>query len=300
MTRRDLGALGALGFLLVVTAGWWAAALWPLPAATPDWVIRARTACFGSTESGLPNSGGWIMLVGTPLTMLAALLVVWGGAIRAAVGTLLRAPAGRAMAGIVTLLVLAGSFAAYARIGAAVAAATPPSVSDAVPPPPLPAAPLASDAPPLTLVDQHGERFDLARTAGRVTILTFAFGHCDTICPLIVRNAIAALDELGELAPALVVVTLDPWRDTPARLPHVARGWGMPEGSWLLGGAVAEVEATLDGWAVTRARDQLTGDVAHPSLAYVLDPAGRIAYVVNGERAAMVAAARAAAGEGNG
>jgi len=278
-----------------VTAGWWAAALWPLPSDTPDWVVRARTACFGSTENGLPNSGGWIMLVGTPLTMLAALLVIWGGAVRGAVVRLLRSTAGLAATGATVLLVLAGSVAAYGRVSSAIAAAAPPVAAEVAEFPALPTIPLDRTPPSLALVDQHGDVFSLDRTHGRVTLVTFAFGHCDTICPLIVRGAIDALAELTDLDPALVVVTLDPWRDTPARLSHIARGWGLPEHSWLLGGPVEVVERALDAWEVTRSRDTRTGDVAHPSLVYVLDAKGRIAYVVNGERAQIVAAARAAA-----
>jgi cytochrome oxidase Cu insertion factor (SCO1/SenC/PrrC family) len=86
------------------------------------------------------------------------------------------------------------------------------------------------------------------------------------------------------------VVTLDPWRDTPARLPHIARAWGMPADAYLLGGSVAEVEAVLDAWAVPRSRDPSTGEITHASIAFVLDERGRIAYLASGASAGVLAA----------
>jgi cytochrome oxidase Cu insertion factor (SCO1/SenC/PrrC family) len=55
------------------------------------------------------------------------------------------------------------------------------------------------------------------------------------------------------------------------------------------------VEATLDAWGVSRSRDLSTGEIAHPSLVYVIDPAGRLAYAVTGNEAQIVRALRAAA-----
>jgi cytochrome oxidase Cu insertion factor (SCO1/SenC/PrrC family) len=294
LSRREVGALGALGFILVVTAGWWAAALWPLPTTTPEWVLRARAACFGSTESGLPNSGGWIMLIGTPLTMIAALMIIWGGAVRDGVSALLRSGVGRAVAAAIMVALLAGGTAAYGRVAAAYAAGAPMPDFVAAEAVPLPAAPLGAEPPALGLVDQHGEIVTLDRFHGRAVLVTFAFGHCETICPLIVRNTLDAVDALGDAAPVVIVVTVDPWRDTPSRLPHIARGWGLPSDAHLLGGAVDDVEAVLDAWQVTRSRDPRTGEVAHPSLVYVLDSEGRIAYVVTGERERIVEAVRRA------
>ncbi len=81
---------------------------------------------------------------------------------------------------------------------------------------------------------------------------------------------------------AAVVVTLDPWRDTPGRLPYLASKLGLEAGERLLGGEVEDVEAVLDRWEVPRRRDLRTGDIVHPPLVYVVDPAGRIAYSASG------------------
>ena len=66
-----------------------------------------------------------------------------------------------------------------------------------------------------------------------------------------------------------MVVTLDPWRDTPARLHHLATHWDVAEDGFLLSGEVDAVNRVLDDWNVARQRDLQTGDVTHPPLVYV-------------------------------
>jgi len=112
--------------------------------------------------------------------------------------------------------------------------------------------------------------------------VTFAFGHCETVCPVVVRHARAAQENARvrnpELSPRLVVVTLDPWRDTPSRLPHLAKHWELGADSFVLSGEVEDVNAALDRWQIPRKRDESNGDVAHPPIVFVVDAEGRIAF----------------------
>lgn len=55
-----------------------------------------------------------------------------------------------------------------------------------------------------------------------------------------------ALRVRGASEPVMIVLTLDPWRDTPARLPALASAWGLGPDAYLLSGEVVEVEAALD------------------------------------------------------
>jgi cytochrome oxidase Cu insertion factor (SCO1/SenC/PrrC family) len=82
--------------------------------------------------------------------------------------------------------------------------------------------------------------------------------------------------------PRVVLLTLDPWRDTPSRLPHLAREWKLGSDASVLSGSVEEVNAALDRWGVVRERDPSTGELAHPPLVYVLDASGRIAFAASG------------------
>jgi protein SCO1 len=289
LARREAAALWALAAVLLVSVGWWAAALWPLPADVPEWVVRARAACFGKTESGLPNAGGWIMLVGSPPTMLAALALMSGGALRDGLRSLGGRRGGRAAlgTGAAALVLLLGAAALRVADASGVLDPAPRSAFAAE-------APVRLDrpAPATTLVDQHGDRIGIERFRGRPVLVAFAYGRCETICPVIVQDALRAQARLEDLRPVVVVVTLDPWRDTPRRLPHVAESWGLGPGAHLLGGRVEEVEAALDAWQVRRSRDTRTGEVVHPPLVYVVDAEGRIAFAVPGGVDGIVEAAR--------
>jgi cytochrome oxidase Cu insertion factor (SCO1/SenC/PrrC family) len=283
-------ALGALAFLGLVTAAWWALALWPVSPDAPGWLARARYVCFNAPADGLPDASGWLLLVGEPIGMLAVLLAVWGVRVRGALRGLAARPAGR------VALASAAGLAALGLVGAAgrvVAASARPALSlpgEEEPPESWPR--LDRAAPELDLVAQTGERIGLASLRGRPALVAFAFAHCESVCPLLVRHALEAQQRLralslsGELdperVPRVVIVTLDPWRDTPSRLPHLASEWRLGEDAWVLSGEVDAVNAALDRWGVVRERDPRSGEVAHPPLVYVLDASGRIAYAATG------------------
>jgi protein SCO1/2 len=128
-------------------------------------------------------------------------------------------------------------------------------------------------------VDQEGAAFDDRMLRGRTTILSFAFAHCAAICPALVekvREAAGRLDDAG--GAGLVLVTLDPRRDTPEALPALARHWNLPPQARLLSGDPSDVERLLDSLGVPRERDPGTGELVHPALVLVIDGAGRIAY----------------------
>jgi cytochrome oxidase Cu insertion factor (SCO1/SenC/PrrC family) len=278
--RHAVLALAALALIILISVAWWVAALWPLPAETPDWVVRARAACFGRTESGLPNSGGWILLLGTPPSMLAALGIMAGDALRAGIRLFLRGSGGRWVAAATAVVLVALAGAAAVRVAEAAGPRGEILLPSGGPAPVLTR--LGTPAEPLGLVDQHGATIQIEQFRGRPLLVTFAYGKCETVCPLVVHSALAAREAAEGPRPALVVVTLDPWRDTPARLPHIAGMWKMPEDTHVVSGGVDAVEGVIDGWGFARARDLTTGEIAHPTLVYVVDADGRLAYVVNG------------------
>jgi cytochrome oxidase Cu insertion factor (SCO1/SenC/PrrC family) len=255
MTRGEKWAVGALGALAAITVSWWALALWPVPTGAPAWLERTRQVCFGSTPSGLPDAGGWLLLVGQPTSMLVAMFVIWGDALAGGLRALARSLPGRVGLAATLLLLLTGTVGAGVRV----ASAQPDAIildDPALPPETYPR--LDREAPTLALVDQRGDVITLARFAGRTVLVTFAFGHCETICPVVL---------------------------------HIAEQWGLEEDDFLLSGSVAAVESVLDDWNVARERDERTGDVSHPALVYILDETGRIAYASTGDPQTMVALA---------
>lgn len=75
---------------------------------------------------------------------------------------------------------------------------------------------------PFQLVDHHGEPFDNARLQGHWTLVFFGFTHCPDACPTALATLNAAATALKEKSPELplqvVLVSVDPERDTPERL----------------------------------------------------------------------------------
>ena len=285
--RRAWLAVASLGAIAVITAGWWALALWPVGSAAPEWLLRTRAVCFGAAADRLPNGAGWIVLIGQPAGMIGFLLSVWGPEVRDGVRALTSRIAGQFAAGISLALVCAGIAAVVVRVqtvglepfdpGGAAPALT--RIDDA--------------APAMALVDQSGRTVTLDGFRGRPLLVTFAYAHCETVCPIVVSEVTAARRRLGGGAPALLVITLDPWRDTANRLPTIAKSWGLDAGEHVLSGRAEDVERVLSAWRVPRARNEKTGDISHPSLVYVVGADGRIHYVVDPTAASIAAAVRA-------
>lgn len=272
-------AVAALAAILGVTVAWWALALWPAPA-NPEWLARARLACFNAGPDGLPDASGWLLLVGQPLAMVTFLALAWPREVCLGLVQAARSRLGRSVIVLSGVMLMAGTAGAVMRVTTARAASTPPTA--------LPAAMTADEhprlhrpAPGLDLLDHRGRRVSLATLQGRPALVTFAFANCHDICPVVVAQARAAREATWPAdEAALVIVTLDPWRDTPDRLPALASRWGLDgPRDHVLGGTVDEVEAVLDAWNVARSRDTATGQVAHPPLTYLLDAQGRIAFV---------------------
>jgi protein SCO1/2 len=285
--EREHWALAALGGILLVTLAWWTLALWPVSTSVPEWLARTRAACFGTRDDGLPSPAGWSVLIGEPLAMLSALFVIWGGAARRGLRRLWNRPAGMVLLVASGGVVAIGIGAALARVleskaewGSAGEYAA--AVWTRVDRP----------APELDLVDQTGRRLQLSSLAGRPAIVTFAYAHCQTLCPLLVRDLLQARSADPARRVALVVVTLDPLRDTPARLASIAKEWDLDGDAYVLSGTPARVDAALDRWRVARVRDSATGEVSHAGLIYVLDGGGRIAYLTGPDGKLAVRLAR--------
>ena len=286
---RGRMAVAALLAIIAITASWWALALWPVSDAGPEWLLRTRQVCFGATADRLPDAGGWILLVGQPLGMIGLLAVVWGSDLRHGMARALGRVYGQVTAGLLAATIVAGLAAVGVRVrtagietfdtGAGTSAAALTRLNDA--------------APPLALIDQSGRELTLAGLRGRPVLVAFAYAHCATVCPLIVSDVTTAQQRLAGERPVVLLVTLDPWRDTPSRLPAIASQWGLGDGAHVLSGPPDVVERTLNAWRVPRTRNVKTGDISHPSIVYVVSAEGRISYAVTGGPDAIAAAVRA-------
>ncbi|MGE0638876.1 MAG: SCO family protein [Thermoanaerobaculia bacterium] len=267
----------------VITAGWWALAFAPLPV-PEEWLASTRAVCFGSLPTGLPDAQGWILLLLAPLSLLTFLVGVWGRPLGRSLAKAIRRPPGAVLLAALLLVTVAGLANVGGRLAKADrmarAAGSNASFLSALEPLPDDYPRLAQAAPPLRLVDQAGEIFDLAAVRGRPVFLTFAYGHCVTVCPQLVQALRTAREHYPGPPPPAVVITLDPWRDRPGSLPGLARAWNLDRGSggYMLSGEVEDVVAAANAYDVGFVRDAQTGQVDHAGLVFVLDSEGRLAY----------------------
>jgi protein SCO1/2 len=227
-----------------------------------------------------------VVLISEPFGMFAFLGLVWREELREAFGALRQTPRGRRALGAGAVALVTGFGAVAVRVSGAT-----PGPEAFEPWSGAEADPLRLDrtAPPLSLIDQHGSRVQLEQFRGRPVVVVFAYAHCQTVCPLLVHDAIAAVGRARASGPVLLVVTLDPWRDTPARLSSIAATWNLPAGARLLGGSVAEVVAALDTWQIPRARDANTGEIVHPTSVYLVDRRSRLAFIAGGDAPRLAA-----------
>ena len=267
-------ALMALAAIAAITLAWWALALWPAGDVEPQWLARTRAACFGSAHGGLPDAGGWILLIGEPIGMVATLIFLFGDSLRRDVRALREHRAWRiaalsvvAVACVVTG-VLARQLARALGAGADISAgAERPRVANGT-------------LPAIVLEDQRGEHVSLAHIGG--SVVTFAFGHCTTVCPAGVAALMSARRRTGRDDLSIVVITLDPWRDTPDRLPTLAAHFGLARHDRVLSGSVDDVTRALAALGVAIKRNDTNGDVEHVASAMLIDASGRITRRIDG------------------
>jgi protein SCO1/2 len=136
------------------------------------------------------------------------------------------------------------------------------------------------------LADQHGERVRLNDLRGAVVVLTFLYTSCTDVCPLVagkLREADRLLGALGRDV-SFLAVTVDPERDTPARMTEYSTRWQVPERWHFLTGAVRELEPIWRYYWVGAIRRAARGDAAtiadyeveHAAPVHLIDRAGRI------------------------
>lgn len=277
---RDRVALMILFGWLVATMGMWLFAFYRMSEATPEWLLRAQAVCFGSRESGLPDTYGWMVLIMSPLLFLFVFGVVFSRELGSNFAGLYASRIGK----IVILLVVLAVSSEAAWVTQRIQAGRLVDNADFTPArgTNLPEGyPRTMDgAFPFSLTDQHGERSGPADYKGGPVILSFAFANCQTICPAILAELKQAVASMDYRVPVLIV-TLDPWRDRPSKLDTMSQVWELGERSRIYSGSVDEVLEVLEKYHVPISRNEVNGDVTHPPLVYILDGESRIAYTFN-------------------
>lgn len=184
-----------------------------------------------------------------------------------------------AIAAVLLLAALAGLWLGLRGIAPAPPAA--PALATGTwlaPPKPLPAA---------NLLDESGRPFSPGDVAGRWTFLFFGFTHCPEACPTTlsllgtVRRDLAAQGVPPGEIPEVLLVSVDPERDTPEVLGRYLAGFGP--GFRGATGNPESVRAFATALGVPYRKVGMEGSddymMDHSTAILLLDPQGRLAAV---------------------
>ena len=152
----------------------------------------------------------------------------------------------------------------------------------------------------LPLVDQDGRTVTLASLRGKTVVLVDFLTLCQEVCPLTTANVRAvsqAVERAGSGDVRILEATVDPERDTPARLAAYQRLWGAHTNWSLVTGTAGDIAALWKSFGVGYDRtpstetpapkDWLTGkpltyDVEHQDIVFVIGPDGHERWLVDG------------------
>jgi protein SCO1 len=140
-------------------------------------------------------------------------------------------------------------------------------------------------APSFQLDGSDGSDISLNEYRGKVVAVAFGFSHCPRVCPVTLARLSEVAQKLGDAAKDLQVVfiTVDPERDSPARLrefldyfnPAFRGATGKPEQLSAVEkeyGVIAERVASQDA--------KLGYEVHHSSSIFLIDRAGKLRVLV--------------------
>lgn len=148
---------------------------------------------------------------------------------------------------------------------------------------------------PFQLVDQNGRVVDQRILDGKWSAVFFGYTFCPDACPTTLQALAAVQDQLGPKAKdfQVVFVSVDPARDTSAKLKDYLSTHGFPAGVVGLTGTPEQVARAARAYRVYYARHGDGPDylMDHSVATYLMDPAGRfVAVLAPGESPQAVAA----------
>jgi protein SCO1 len=127
-------------------------------------------------------------------------------------------------------------------------------------------------APDFSLIDQHGQPFELSSLRGKYVFLYFGYSHCTNECPAAMALMTQARSQLGSQADKVqvVFVATDPPRDTPQAMGQFVDRYDTS----FVGatGTQAQLSAVWAEYGVT----VLDGGETHSSYIYLIDPSGNM------------------------
>ncbi|EIK44337.1 electron transport protein SCO1/SenC [Cellvibrio sp. BR] len=139
-------------------------------------------------------------------------------------------------------------------------------------------------APDFSLPSSRDNQFTLSEQRGKLLVLGFGFTNCPNVCPMTLANLAQVYKNLGALAGQVQVVymTVDPERDTPARLREYLTNFN----SHFVGvtGSADELAAVRQAYGIIAKKEVHKNggnyEVHHSSYIYLIDRDGLLRALV--------------------
>ena len=134
------------------------------------------------------------------------------------------------------------------------------------------------------LVAHTGAPFVRDTLRGQWTLMFFGFTHCPGICPMTLTTLADVRKRLHDLPapelPGIVLVSIDPERDTPARMAQYVNGFDAP----IVGvtGPAQDIDEFASELGITHRKVSTGGNdymMDHSAVVLLFDPEGREAAV---------------------
>jgi protein SCO1 len=137
----------------------------------------------------------------------------------------------------------------------------------------------AQPLPSFSLVDERGEGFTRDQLQHQWSLVFFGFTHCPDVCPTTLAKLGEVRRRLQDLpaqsVPQVVLVSVDPERDTPAALAQYLAGF---DGSFRgVTGSVADIGKFAAALGVAHRKVEMGGGqymVDHTAVVMLVDPRG--------------------------
>ncbi|OGT87689.1 MAG: hypothetical protein A2286_08785 [Gammaproteobacteria bacterium RIFOXYA12_FULL_61_12] len=134
-------------------------------------------------------------------------------------------------------------------------------------------------APAFTLTNQEGQRVALDDFRGKVVLLSFIYTECKDICPVL-PQIIGRVDKeltAGEREKTRFAgISLDPRRDTPAKLKTFMQTHSLSPERWtLLTGTLEEATKAAKDYGIV-VRPDIRGEFIHNAVYILIDPQGQL------------------------
>lgn len=132
---------------------------------------------------------------------------------------------------------------------------------------------------PLALTDQNGRTADWRTRRGKPQLVSMFYTSCQYICPLIVDSGKAIEKQLTPAERqrlAVLLISMDPARDTPAALKAIVDKRRLDTARWTLASPPLRDVRAAAGVLGIRYRQLADGEFNHTSALVLLDAEGRV------------------------